>query len=326
MVHQLPSQPSNFRVRAWRQMQQLGAVSIKQAVYLLPDSPAAREDFQRVSLEIRDVGGDASVFLAESVDAWSDERLVEAFRQSRQRVYRTLARDLDKALRRVSGRRPRTGTRPPAPQQPLQQFRQRLAAIERLDFFAAPGRDRVVALLEQLANAVSAPDRRRDDRSTPEHPADLYRGRVWVTRPRPGVDRMASAWLIRRFIDPDAEFAFATDRRTVPDGAIPFDMSEVEFTHEDGRCTFETLCHRFAIQDRAVGRIAAIVHDLDLKDDRFGAPETSTIGAVVQGLQLSHTADEVLLEQGMALFEAVYRAPGRAVTPPDSQLTRRNTL
>jgi hypothetical protein len=210
------------------------------------------------------------------------------------------------------------------PQQLLQQFRQRLGTTERLDFFAAPGRDRVVARLEQLAAAVSAPDRQGDALFAPDRAAETYRGRVWVTRPRPGVDRLASAWLIRRFIDPDAEFAFATDRRAVPEGAVPFDMSEVEFSHHDGRCTFETLVGRFGIRDHAVGRVAGIVHDLDLKDDRFGAPETSTIGAVVQGLQLAHTADEVLLEHGMALFEALYRSPGRAAAPGRSQLTRRN--
>jgi hypothetical protein len=326
MVHQLPSEPSNFRVRAWRQMQQLGAVSIKQAVYVLPDSTAAREEFQRISLEIRDAAGDASVFSAESVEAWSDERLVEVFRQSRQRTYRMLERDLDKALRRLGTRRPRTGTRPPVPQQLLEPFRRRLASTERLDFFAAPGRERVIARLEKLAAAVSTPDRRDDGVSIPEREGETYRGRVWVTRPRPGVDRMASAWLIRRFIDPDATFAFATDRRAVPEGAIPFDMSEVAFSHEDGRCTFETLASRFGIRDHAVGRIAAIVHDLDLKDDRFGAPETSTIGVVVQGLQLAHTADEVLLEHGMALFEALYRSPGRAPALGRSQLTRRSTL
>jgi hypothetical protein len=325
MVHQLPSQPSNFRVRAWRQLQQLGAVSIKQAVYVLPDSTSARDEFQRISLEIRDAGGDASVFSAESVEAWSDERLVEAFRHSRERTYRTLGRDLDKALRRLGTRRPRTGTRPPVTQQLLQQFRRRLASTERLDFFAAPGRERVIARLEKLAAAMSTPDRRDDGVPTPDREGQKYRGRMWVTRPRPGVDRMASAWLIRRFIDPDAEFAFATDRRAVPDDAIPFDMSEVELSHQNGRCTFETLSDRFGIRDCAVGRIAAIVHDLDLRDDRFGAPETSTIGAVVHGLQLAHTADEVLLEHGMALFEALYRSPRRATTPVRSQLTRRNT-
>ncbi len=326
MVKQLPSEPSNFRVRAWRQMQQLGAVAVKKAVYVLPDSTVARDEFQRLSLEIRDAGGDASVFSAETVDGWSDDALVEAFRRSRQRAYQALERDVGKVLRRLGGRRPRAGLRTRVPQQLLREFRQRLGATERLDFFAAPGRDRVLSGLEQLANAVSAPERRVAGPPDPDLRRDAYRGRVWVTRPRPGVDRMASAWLIRRFIDPDAQFTFATDRRAVPADAIPFDMSDVEFSHHGGGCTFETLCERFGIRDRGVRHVAAIVHDLDLKDDRFGAPETATIGAVVQGLQLAHAPDELLLEQGMALFEALYRSSARAVDPVASHLTRRRTL
>jgi hypothetical protein len=324
MVHQLPSEPSHFRVRAWRQMRDLGAISVKQAVNVLPDSTVARADFQRLSLEIRDAGGDASVFSAEAVDPWSDEALVETFRQSRQRAYRALEREIRKAVR-LTRRRSGRGVRAQPPQKVLGRFHQRLIATERLDFFAAPGRDRVVALLQQMARAAAPADRGADGPHVSNHPAKAYRGRVWVTRPRPGVDRMASAWLIRRFIDPDAHFAFATDRGAVLAGTIPFDMSEVEFSHHEGGCTFETLCERFGIRGRAVGHIAAIVHDLDLKDDRFGVPDTATIGAVVQGLQLAHAADEVLLEQGMALFEALYRSSAHATDPAGSRPTRRKT-
>jgi hypothetical protein len=315
MVHQLPSEPSNLRVRTWRQLQQLGAISIKQAVYVLPDSAAARENFQRLRLEIHDAGGEASVFAAESVDAWSDEALVDAFRQSRQRAYHALARDLEQAVRRLGGRRRRPGIRVSSAPQILEQFRQRLGAAERLDFFAAPGRDRVLTLLEQLDARVLVGDSGAVRVAAERRLSNQFRGRVWVTRPRPGVDRMASAWLIRRFIDPEARFAFVIDRRTIPGGALPFDMSEVEFSHHGEHCTFETLCDRFGIREDPVGRIAAIVHDLDLKDDRFGAPEAATIGAVIQGLQLAHAADEALLEHGMALFDALYRSLAHAPRP-----------
>jgi hypothetical protein len=326
MVHQLPSEPSNLRVRVWREMRQLGAISLKQAVYVLPESASAREALQRQSLGIKEAGGDATVFAAESLDAQSDESLVEAFRRARQDAYRALERDLERTLRLVRGRRARPALPLLAPERVLQRFRERVTAAERLDYFAASGRDRVVARLEQLAAALSTPPATREGPVGGDQMADRYRGRVWVTRPRPGVDRMASAWLIRRFIDPGAAFAFATDRHAVPAGAIPFDMSEVEFSHHGGGCTFETLCDRFSIRDRAVGRLAAIVHDLDLKDDRFGAPEALTIGAVVQGLQLAHTADAILLEHGMALFEALYRSPTRRGTQAASELTRRNAL
>ena len=306
MVHQLPSQPSHIRVRTWRRLREIGAVSIKQAVYVLPESAGARDGFDRLRGEITEAGGHASVFSAASVDAWSDAALIEAFRQSRARDYRAVAAELEHVLRRLRRRRPSRGSVYGAPRQ-LERFRQRLRDAERLDFFAAPGRDRVVALLEQFTAVVCPADAALARGESASRRTEEYRGRLWVTRIRPGVDRMASAWLIRRFIDPAARFGFVIDRRGVPQGAVPFDMSGVELSHEGPHCTFETLCERFGIRDAAVGRIAAIVHDLDLKDDRFGAPEAPTIGGVIQGLQLANASDETLLAHGMALFEALYR-------------------
>ena len=135
-----------------------------------------------------------------------------------------------------------------------------------------------------------------------------YQGRLWITRPRPGVDRMASAWLIRRFIDPQARFGFAADRQSVPHHGVPFDMFGVEFSHQGDGCTFETLCSVFGLREPAIGRIAAIVHDLDLKDARFGAPEGAAVGAMIEGLQLAYTDDDALLSQGMILFDSLYRS------------------
>ena len=126
---------------------------------------------------------------------------------------------------------------------------------------------------------------------------------------------MASAWLIRRFIDPQARFGFASDRDTVPRGAIPFDMFGVDFSHQGDGCTFETLCTVFGLRDDALARIASIVHDLDLKDGRFGAPECATVGTMIEGLQLSHDDDDALLAQGMTLFESLHRSFERSMRP-----------
>jgi hypothetical protein len=154
-----------------------------------------------------------------------------------------------------------------------------------------------------------------------------FQGRLWITRPRPGVDRMASAWLIRRFIDRQARFGFAVDRESVPDRGVPFDMFGVEFSHQGGGCTFETLCSSFGITGPPLARIAAIVHDLDLKDGRFGAPECGTVGAVIEGLQLACREDEALLEQGITLFESLYRSfeqSSRATGPRAAARPRRH--
>ena len=294
----------------WRRLQQIGALPLKQAVYALPDTPEAREDFEWLKAEVKAAGGDATVFSAANADAWSDDELVEEFRRARQDTYETLARDVEQALKRANTGRRRRGTRAPAVTRLLDIFKDRLAAAERIDFFGSGGRDRVLTLLREL-DAHAAGSRPESGSNAPGgRRAIVGHGRLWVTRRRPGVDRMASAWLIRRFIDPAARFEFAADRAGVPDHAIPYDMFDVEFSHHGGNCTFETLCSVFALDDDepALRRIAAIVHDLDLKDARFGAPECGTVGAMIEGLQLAYPDDAALLEQGITLFESLYRS------------------
>jgi hypothetical protein len=312
-VHQLPSQPSNLRVTTWRRLQQLGAIALKQAVYALPDTPDAREDFEWLKAEVKAAGGDASVFAAAHADAWTDDQLIAEFRRTRRDMYEALARDVEKALKRTGRRKTARVPRGPGPGRMLALFQQRLADTERIDFFGGGGRDRALTLVRRLEEHAAASGR------TPARPAStgstrtiVGQNRLWITRPRPGVDRMASAWLIRRFIDPRARFGFAADRDRVPDQAIPFDMFDVEYSHRNGGCTFETLCAAFGLDDPALPRIAAIVHDLDLKDGRFGAPECGTVGAMIEGLQLAHADDDALLSQGMTLFESLYRAFERA--------------
>jgi hypothetical protein len=282
---------------------------VKQAVYVLPDAPNAREDFEWLKTEIKAAGGDASVFVADNVDSWSDDALVEEFRRARQEAYATLAREIGRVLGRIGATRRPRGRRAPAVRRLVEVFRERLSAIEHVDFFGSAGRDRVTTLLQQLEEKASD-SRRPAERPRTAGSTDLqnYRNRLWVTRPRPGVDRMASAWLIKRFVDVQARFAFVADREAAPRDGVPFDMFGVELSHQGEGCTFETLCSVFAIQEPAVARIAAIVHDLDLKDARFGAQEAPTLGTVIEGMQLSVSEDAELLNQGMALFESLYRA------------------
>lgn len=309
-IHQLPSHPSNLRVTTWRRLQQIGAIPLKQAVYALPDTPDAREDFEWLKTEVKATGGDANVFAADNVDAWSDDALIEEFRRARQDLYEELGRDVEQALKRsASARRPK-GTRAPALRRLVDIFRERLVAAEKIDFFGSAGRDRVLTMLGQLEGRISGTGRQPPSSGLGDHSGrkTSFQGRLWITRPRPGVDRMASAWLIRLFIDRQAQFGFAADRESVPDHGVPFDMFGVEFSHQGDGCTFETLCSVFGIAGPALSRIAAIVHDLDLKDGRFGAPECSTVGTMIEGLQLAYQNDEALLEQGMTLFDSLYRS------------------
>jgi hypothetical protein len=297
LAHQLPATPSNLRVKTWRRLQDLGAIAIKQSVYVLPDTPESREDFEWLRVEIEGSGGEAVVFAANHLDAQSEGELVEEFRRSRQAAYTQLAAELQRA-------RPKSGGRGAQSPRELARYRQRFEAIERIDFFASAGRDRVASLLAALESKRPV----QDDRATAGRDRAQYQKRLWVTRPRPGVDRMSSAWLIRRFIDPAATFAFVTDARNAGADAVAFDMYGTGFGHEGDRCTFETLVARFGIGDRAVARLGEVVHDLDLKDGKFGHPEAATIGAAIDGLQLSCSDDHQLLEQGIILFEAMYRS------------------
>jgi hypothetical protein len=231
-------------------------------------------------ITLEGAGGQASIFAADHIDTWSDDALVDEFRRSRQKAYEDLGRDAAQLLRQVSGTSKRAAARRP-PRRGIQQLRDRLAAIERIDFFASAGRDNVLMLLRGI-------DERRPGHHEAKPPAGerSYKQRLWVTRPRPGVDRMASAWLIRRFVDPAARFDFVADRDNAARETIPFDMFGVEFTHRGEHCTFEMLADRFALQDPALARLGAIVHDLDLKDDKFAAAEAAATGLVIEGLRL----------------------------------------
>ena len=316
LVHQLPASPSNLRVRTWRRLQELGAVALKQSVYVLPDSAEAREDFEWLKVEIQGSGGEASVFLADAVDAAADNELIEEFRRSRQAAYAELAAEVQRAQRTAS---PKTRKAPAGRRDQLSRYRQRLAAIEKIDFFGAAGRDRVLALLSTSDSAGGgAPASANASESS-----EQYKNRLWVTRPLPGVDRMGSAWLIRRFIDPAARFDFCADAQTVPAGGVSFDMFGGEFTHRGQHCTFETLCAQFAITDPAVLRLAQVVHDIDLKDGFFGAPEAPTVGVTIEGLQLACADDHALLEQGIGLFEALYRSFAQQPSPGPKPVARR---
>lgn len=309
LVHQLPAQPSNVRVKVWRRLQNLGALPVKNSVYVLPNSAQAQEDFQWLKTEIEALKGQATVFTAHSVDSRSAEELVAAFRRARQQDYERLRRDTEKLLARARSGQPRASVLRRRFERNARLLRERYSQIEAIDFFQAPARQRAATALAQLerllqeqrpppAEASPAPERLK---------VGKFRARLWVTRPRPGIDRMASAWLIRRFIDPAARFSFV-DRPAEAPRAVPFDMFGVEFSHHGNHCTFETLVERFGLEQKGVEWLGHIVHDLDLKEETYALPEGAAVGRLVEGLQQLYRDDRELLEQGMTLFEALYRS------------------
>jgi hypothetical protein len=308
LVHELPARPSNVRVKTWRRMQNLGAVALKNSIYVLPNTPAAREDFEWIKTEIEAMRGQATVLVAQAVDERTNRDLVETFRRARQEEFTRLRREAQQQEASVR----RSGLRSDSRQRRAREsLRARFAQACALDFFEAAGRGEAETALQDLERQLSRPSALAQGPSATSRKGaasmtGTFRNRTWVTRPRPGVDRMASAWLIRRFIDPRARFQFSD--RPNKGRTVPFDMYGVEFGHQGNHCTFETLAQRFAVTQPAVRRLGQIVHDVDLKDAHYGAPEAPVVQQMVEGLRLSCSSDQELLEQGMAFFEALYRS------------------
>jgi hypothetical protein len=301
LSHQLPQGRSNARVKIWRRLQQIGAVPTRNAVYVLPNLEQCREDFEWLRTEIAALGGEATVFTADAISAGGADAIEAAFRATRDEEYRELAERIEALLPRFQ-RKSRRKER--ATGREMRALRDRFQAIGRTDFFGASGRTRAAAALAKLEELVIAPGSKLAGPAPTLSPKD-FRGRRWVTRPRPGVDRMASAWLIRRYIDPRATFRFSSQPAV---GDVPFDMFAGEFSHQGEACTFEVLAERFGIAHPQVARIGQVVHDLDMKDAKYGAPDATTVGRLVEGLRESHLDDASLIEQGIALFEALGKA------------------
>lgn len=306
LAHQLPTRASNARVKTWRRLQQLGAVPSRNSVYVLPNTEQCREDFEWLRSEIVALGGEATVFAADAISQGGGEDIVAAFQATRAQDYRTLQKEINRALSASSRKRPAAGSRKGLGRA-VRALRDRFDALERIDFFGAAARDETAAALSALERKLAgprAPAPASASAASPMRVADFQKRR-WVTRRRPGVDRMASAWLIRRFVDPKAAFAFV-DKPDASD--VSFDMYEGGFGHRGGLCTFEVLCEEFGITAAPAVRIGQIVHDLDLKETKYGAPETAVIGRMVEGLRAVHADDAALLEQGIGMFEALARS------------------
>jgi hypothetical protein len=310
LIHQLPLKPAYFRVKVWRRLQGLGAVAIKNSVYVLPRSDDTLEDFQWVLREIVQGGGEASICAAGFIGGLNDEQVEALFQAARDADYAQLVEEaravLDSAPPPASAiaDEDRAGLEAHA-----SRLRKRFAAVAAMDFFTAPGREPAEKLLEQLeARLKEAREKAETDKDpSPGANLTLLRGQTWVTRKGLYVDRIACAWLIHRFIDADATFRFVSGKASRPKpGEIRFDMFDGDFTHEGDLCTFEVFVKRFFSHDKALMELGKIVHDLDLKDGKFNRPETAGIGGLMSGLASAHTSDEARLERGSAIFDDLY--------------------
>ncbi|HMH06718.1 MAG TPA: chromate resistance protein ChrB domain-containing protein [Terriglobales bacterium] len=291
LVFSLARKGASLRVAVWRKLQRYGALPLGNSGYLLPHTSENRERFEWLATAVRTERGEASVLEVQSIDNCSFPQMKQRFSEARAGDYRELLAELRKlsTSANLSSRIPR--------------LRQRFQDIVSIDFFRNPLREQVERALNVMQNSQTKlvlPEIGSVSQAE-------YRNRVWVTRPRPGVDRVTSAWLIRKFIDPKAKFAFAPEDRK-PAKAVPFDMYEGGFGHRGEDCTFETLLKVFHIRDKKIPVMAEIVHDADLFDEKFGRKEGFGIDEVMKGWAQQGLSDHELLKRGMQLAEGLYKS------------------
>jgi len=303
LTHNVPPRPLYLRAKVRQRLAQVGAVALKNSVYVLPKNDDALEDFQWIAQEVVSGGGSAHIVEASFVSPPADE-IITTFRTERDGDYEALVAEAREARKR--GRAADAGN-------VVARLTKRLDEIRRIDFFDAPKRaaaeEAIAALHERTARATG----KENPRMLKERP-DLT-GRTWVTRPGVKVDRIATAWFVRRFIDPKAKFRFASPeaRAARPEGRssnaeLRFDMVGGDFTHDGDRCTLETVIRAVGLPDRGVKAIAEIVHDLDLKDGKFGRPEAAGIARMIEGLVARYASDEERLEHGFAMLDDLHEA------------------
>jgi len=308
--YSVPAKPVNNRMKVWRRLLASGALQLKGAVYVLPRNDEHVEFLQWLTAEITAMRGDAAFARVDHIDAMDDGELIALFNQQRAQEYTTVDKgfsDLERRLAAIGkgGSQPDKGL---ATQ--FAKLQRGFEAVRQRDFFVSPAGAALGEKIQQLKHDLDTllPDA---GRSTPPKPiparsATDYQGRTWITRKKPFVDRMASAWLIKRFIDPQATFAFSDNIKKTPAGAISFDMPNGAFTHVGELCTFEVLLRSFGLKNALLKDLAELVHDLDLKDGKYQTAEADGVERILTGIRRSASNDPELLARGMEIFEMFY--------------------
>jgi hypothetical protein len=292
LLFSLPTNRNTERVAVWRRLKKMGAVQIKTSTYLLPDEPAQYEQFQWLAKQIRDYGGDSTLVRAHEIEGLTKERVIAIFNDARAKDYGELRKSLQSFIARQKKMdAEETGTE-------LERLTRRFREVRAVDFFDSP-RGHDVAMLLRRAEGP------KQSRQLETLDVKQYQGKTWLTRPRPEIDRVGSAWLISKFIDRKPKFVFASSADAFPN-AIPFDMLDVEFSHHGNYCTFETLTKRFAISDKSLVKIGEMIHDADLDDARFQRVEAVGIDRVLKGWAKEGLPDQEILRRGFECFDALY--------------------
>ena len=312
LVHQLPAKPAYLRVKIWRRLQGIGAIAVKNAVHALPMGEGTQEDFEWLLREIVEGGGEAFLCETRLIDGISDEEVQKLFDQARDTDYENIAKDartLTKSLR--PNPKPESVNDLRAQ---VARLRKRLADVVELDFFGAIGREAAEGLLGDLEARLNEDESvvKKASIDSKVSAFGALRGRTWVTRQGVHVDRIGSAWLIRRFIDLEARFKFVSGKGYRPaEGELRFDMFQAEFTHQGDKCTFEVLLDHVALNDPALRAIAEIIHDIDLRDSKYGRDEAVGIRTLIDGIALTTPDDLERMARGTEVFNSLYEVFGK---------------
>ena len=304
LIHQIPPKPNALRVKIWRRLQQVGAVAIKQSVYVMPCSEQSQEDLSWTLKEIVEGGGDASISEVQFLEGLTDEQVISLFQTARKSDYEKIIQDANLLLTDWSSGKidPKDPTVRGSAQ--VSKLQRRFNDTAAIDFFYASERGTAEILIKDLAARLSGEG---SESSAAKAELDELRGCVWVTRKNLFVDRFACGWLIRRFVDKAAVFKFVgADTYRPETGEMRFDMFDGEYTHEGDRCTFEVMIKRFGLQDRGLFPLAEIIHDIDLKDTKYGRAETHGLNALLTGLVASQPDDDQRMAEGIQIIEKLY--------------------
>jgi hypothetical protein len=310
----IPTADTTTRVKIWRQLQKIGAIALKNAVYVLPNRDECVEAFEWVARELAEQGGQASLCESRFVDGATDEEIEGRFVEARNADYADLAAELRGLAKLLKAKRIASDKLGVLTEQTTK-LRRRFDEVVAIDFCHAPGREPTHGLLTGVESTLG--ELRGDTKQEPLSRVERPKGATWVTRTGVHIDRIACAWLIRRFIDPRATLKFVPAKGYRPEpGELRFDMYEAEFTHVGERCSFEVLLLRMGLaDDRALAAISELVHDIDLKDEKFARPETPGLESMVVGICRSVRDDEARIAAATPLFDGLYAFFARPSQP-----------
>lgn len=311
LIHNLPPKPSRSRVSIWRSLKSLGAVSLKKSVYILPFNSETYENFQWLCQEIQTMKGEATLVKVSNIENLKDKDVIKLFNKARDDDYAIIINKCSEFSKKVFAASKQGIGNQLKLRDALKVIANQLNIIKEIDYFKSPlsqkaqnASNTCMKDISQLLNKITTSvDKKITDKETLKKKD--FQGKKWVTRKRPHVDRIGTAWLIKRFIDPKAKFAFVHEDTKKING-IPFDMYHGEFSHQGDNCTFETMLKRFNMKDKALKSLAEIVHDIDLNDEKFGRNEAKGFDCVLRGLIENFKNDNELIERGFGVFEALY--------------------